>query len=337
LELAPGFGVATTAPDPRAHRAYLKARYHWAQPGDGGFDEALRLLDEALRTAPDFAAAHAALARVNVGVAEYYRRVPLQALGAARESARRTLTLDPANLEARLVLADISRIVDFDWRSARQTYRDVLASNPSIEHAHRGYALLLAVQGRHDDAVRAADVSRELDPLCLVPSLTAAWARYMAGRYDEAVDASAHTLDMEPAYVPARRLLGLALLQAGDPRRAIAELEAGIDTAGGHPQLLTMLAHVYGATGCRDKADALLVNLRAIERDRYVSPYQLALAFAGIEDADAAFEALGRAYRDRDPNLAHVVIEPRFEPLRSDPRYARLLETLNLTKGTRLG
>jgi TolB-like protein/Tfp pilus assembly protein PilF len=336
LELAPGYGAASAAPDPRAHRAYLKARYHWALPGDGGLEEALRLLDEALRIAPDFAAAHGALARVTVGAAEYYRRVPLQALCAARESAQRALTLDPANAEARVVLADISRIVDFDWRAAKEAYRDVLASNPSIEHAHRGYASLLAIQGRHADAVRAADVSRELDPLCFVPSLTAAWTRYMAGLYDEAADVCAHTLEMGPTYVPVLRLRSLALLQAGDARRATAELEAGIDAVGRHPQLLTLLAHVYGATGCRDTAAAVMAELRGMQRDRYVSPYQLALAFAGIDELDAAFDALDRAYRDRDPNLAHVVIEPRFALLRSDTRYARLAETLHLTKGTRI-
>ncbi len=335
LELAPGYGAANAAPDPRAHRAYLKARYHWALPGDGGLEEALGLLDEALQIAPDFAAAHGALARVSVGAAEYYRRVPLQALCAARASAQRALALDPANAEARVVLADISRIVDFDWRAAKEAYRDVLATNPSIEHAHRGYASLLAVQGRHADAVRAADVSRELDPLCLVPSLTAAWTRYMAGQYEEAVEVCGHTLDMGRAYVPALRLRSLALLQAGDGRRAATELEQGISAVGEHPQLLTMLAHVYGSLGRRDAASAVIADLRAVERDRYVSPYQLALAFAGIEDVDAAFTALDRAYRDRDPNLAHVVIEPRFELLRSDTRYARLLETLNLTKGTR--
>jgi TolB-like protein/Tfp pilus assembly protein PilF len=335
LELTPAPQAAARAPDPRAHRAYLKARYHWALPGDGGLEEAVSLLDETLRIAPEFAAAHAALARVTVGAAEYYRRVPVTALRAARASAGRALELDPANSEARLVLADVSRIVDFDWRAARTIYREVLASNPSIEHAHRGYASLLAVQGRIDDAIRAADVSRELDPLCLVPSMMAAWTRYMARRYDDAIDVCQQTMEMGRSYVPAVRVLSLALVQAGDRRRAVAVLEQAIAEVGRHPQLVATLAHVLAVAGRAGDAEALIAELIDGDAQRYVSRYQLALAYLGLGRIDAAFTSLGRAYDDRDPNLAHVAIEPRFEPLRNDPRFDRLLETLNLTRAIR--
>jgi tetratricopeptide (TPR) repeat protein len=226
-------------------------------------------------------------------------------------------------------------MVDFDWTGAKRTYRDVLASNPSIEHAHRGYASLLAVQGRHDDAIRAADVARELDPLCLVPSVTAAWTRYMAGRYDAAVDVCHQTMEMGGWYVPAVRVLGLALLQAGEASEAAAALDQAIAAVGRDPQLVATLAHVSAALGRRDDAEALIVELLDSATQRYVSAYQLALAYVGVDRIDEAFIALERAYRDRDPNLAHVAIEPRFEPLRSDRRFNQLLESMNLTRAIR--
>ena len=184
LELAPDHTKLPSPPPTPAYELYLRSRYLWLQPGDVGLEEAIRVIQDALMMAPDYAAAHAFLSRLMIGAAEYYRRVPIDALRLARESANRALALEPTNAEARISLADISRLVDFDWRAATRGYHDVLAANPSTEVAHRGYALLLTLQGRHSEAIRAADLSREIDPLCLLTSVTAAWTRYMAGDYE---------------------------------------------------------------------------------------------------------------------------------------------------------
>jgi TolB-like protein len=320
------------APDPQAHQAYLKARYHWGRPGDEGYDHALRYLDEALRRAPDYAPALGLLARVQVGAAEYYRANPRLALAAARQAARRSLALDPANAEAQVVTADVARLNDFDWQSAKQGYREALAANPSSEMAHRCYSFLLATQRRFDDAVRAAELARELDPLCLVPSLSVAWARYVSGQYAEVIAECLHTIEMGPTYVPALRLLAAARLQLDDASGAIAGLEQARGLVGDHPHLVAWLAHAHGVAGNCAEGERLISELRSVEDagERYVSQYHLAIAYVGVRSVDAAFGALNQALRDRDPAIAHLAIEPRFEPIRSDPRYATLLREMNL-------
>jgi hypothetical protein len=52
----------------------------------------------------------------------------------------------------------------------------------------------------------------------------------------------------------------------------------------------------------------------------------------GIQRIDEAFDALQRAVSDRDPLASHAVLEPRFASLRSDPRFARLLDSMNLKR-----
>jgi len=332
LELVPRHVLPVVAPNRRAHELYLKARYLWALPGDDGFDEGIQCVGEALRIEPDFGAAYGLLARLQIGAAEYYRQVGRRALEAARDAATRALTHDGGNSEARAALGDVARMADFDWMRAKTLYRDVLASNPSTELAHRGYAVLLSLQGRHDDAIRAADVARELDPLCVMSTMVAAWTRYMACRFDDAIDACRYTLGMGPTYMPAVRLLALARTEVGDYRAAAADLEGAIAHIGPHPNLVSTLAHVYGCSGQESDAMAQLVALRDLERERYVSPYQLALAYLGIGNVDEAFDALDRAVRDRDPLIAHASLEPRFVPLRADSRFARLLESMNLKR-----
>jgi TolB-like protein/Flp pilus assembly protein TadD len=328
LELVPP-SIATRPPEPAAHHAYLRARYQWGRPGDEGYSQALRYLDESIRIAPDFAASHGLRARVLVGAAEYYRDVPRVALAAAHEAAQRALVLDPTNCEAQVVTAEVARMVDFDWDAARQRYREALTSNPSSELAHRGYAFLLGVQGRHEDATRAAELARELDPLCLVPSSSVAWTLYLARRYEDAARECRHTIEMGERYVPAWRLLGAALLQLGDVTAAIDALQDARARAGDHPLVLAWLAHATAMAGDRDEAVRLISALRSIE-DRYVSPYHLAVAFLGIDSIDAAFESLAQAFVDRDPHIAHLIVEPCFDSLRNDARYRRLVGKMNL-------
>src|SRR3954469_11211470 len=296
VELAPMPPADT--PDPHAHQAYLKARYHWDRPGDEGYDDALRYLEESIRYAPAYATSLGLLARIRVGGAEYYRQSPRASLVAAREAASRALAVDPSNCEAQVVIADVDRLVAFDWRGARDGYRAALAANPSSEFAHRGYAYLLAVQRRHDDAIRAAELARELDPLCLVPSIAVAWTRYVAGQFQEAIVECRHTLDMGSAFTPAWRLLAAAHLQLGETRDAVAALEEAHRRSGDNPQLLSWLAHVYGVAGRREEALTALGAV-AVRPGSYVSQYHLALAHVGLGDADAAFDALTQAYVDR--------------------------------------
>jgi TolB-like protein/tetratricopeptide (TPR) repeat protein len=326
VELAPP--SRADVPDPGAHQAYLKARYHWGRPGDEGYDAALGCLDEALRRSPDYAAALGLLARAQIGIAEYYRGAPLAALTRAREAARRALAADPANCEAQVVRADTARMIDFDWRSAAAGYRDALAANPSSELAHRAHAHLLVVQGRYDEGLRAAELARELDPLCLLPSVTIAWSHYAAGRWDDGIGECQHTLELGPAYVPAWRLLAASQLQLGDVAAAVATLEEARRRAGDNPQLICWLAHAHAVDGRVDEAVALLSAVR--DSSRYVSAYHLAIAYVGIGSRDAAFESLTQAYLDRDPALAQLTVEPRFDPLRRDPRCKDLLKKMKL-------
>lgn len=331
MELAPS-PEPPPACAPSAYQAYLKGRYYWNKPFDEGVNEAIAYYQRALDSSPSFGAAHAALARAQVCRAEYYHALPRQALKDAEASALRALALDSTLYEAHLAIADVRRMLDLDWSAAEASYAQAIAHNPSYESAHRAYAVMLSVQGRHAEAIRASERSCELDPLCLVVGTTAGWTRYAAGDLDAAIDHCRNTIDMDPEFMPARRVLAAAYLQAGRQTEALSELESAVSLSEGDsdPTLLACLAHAKAVTGNPRDATALLSRARALERERYVPSYHLAMALLALGDVDQAFEALERAWLDRDPALAGVHVEPRFEPIRSDRRYVDLLERLNL-------
>lgn len=329
---SPVHGVTSST---SAYQEYLKGRYYWNQwvrPDDEGLEEqALAHYSEALRLDPKFAPAHAGIARVHVVRALNYRERPRTALETARAAAKRALELEPQLSEGHLALADIRRMLEWDWRGAEAGYIQAIALNPSQENAHRSYATMLVALLRPDEAIREIDRACELDPLCLVVSTSAAYVRYLAGDYDAALEHCRRTTDMDPQYLPARRIVGAAYLQMGRAHDAIAVLEAAYPEAKHDPVFIAALAHSRASAGDRPGATDLLAVLRRLDRQRHLSGYHLALAHVGIGSTDAAFEALEQAVADADPALAYLAVEPRFEPIRADPRYARLLDLLGLT------
>jgi adenylate cyclase len=221
-------------------------------------------------------------------------------------------------------------MLKWDWRSSEDAYARALMLNPSLESAHRSYAALLITLDRPDEAIREVERACELDPLCLISRLSAAAMRYLAGHDDLAIERCRHTIDMDPGRAAAYRLLGAALLQSGEHDQARAALETAMTLAPDDPISLAWLAHARGVADDVEGATVLLDRLRS--SSRYVPPYHLALAHAGLGDLDAAFLALDNACIDRDPMVAFVTIEPRFEALRSDPRFANLRSQMTLNR-----
>jgi TolB-like protein/Tfp pilus assembly protein PilF len=334
MELTPS-PARPAACDAVAYQAYLKGRYYWNKPFDEGVNkvnEAIVYYQRAIESSPSFGAALAALARAQVCRGEYYHVLPRQALKDAEVSALRALALDPTLHEAHLAMGDVRRMHDFDWSAAEAAYTQAIVCNPSYESAHRAYAVMLSIQGRHAEAIRASDRACELDPLCLVVGTTAGWTRYVAGDVDAAIDHCRNTIDMDPEFMPARRVLAAAYLQAGRHTEALSELESAVSLSDGDsdPMLLAWLAHVKAVTGNRRDAMTLVSRARALGCERYVPSYHLAMALVGLGHVDEAFEALDQAWLDRDPALAAIHVEPRFEPLRGEARYVELLERLKL-------
>jgi tetratricopeptide (TPR) repeat protein len=318
-----------------AYQEYLKGRYHWNRPDDelacmDALDRALASFTQALRIEPNFAPAHAMVARVYIARAEYYAEQPRRALEAARTSAKRALDLEPQLAEAHLALGDVRRLLEWDWRGAELAYAQAMTLNPSQESAHRRYSTMLASLSRHVEAVREAQRACELDPLCLVVGASAAFVCYLAGDYEEAIERCRRTIDLDPQYLPAQRLIGAAYLQAGRRQDGLDALEAAHVAAPQNPIVIAWLAHAKATAGDRTGAADRLARWYKLDRARYLPPYHLALAHVGLGAADAAFAALEQAVADSDPALAHIAVEPRFEPIRSDPRYARLLDLLGV-------
>ena len=90
------------------------------------------------------------------------------------------------------------------------------------------------------------------------------------------------------------------------------------------------MGNIYAATGKPQAAHDLLNKLKQSSQQRAVSPFHVAIVYVGLNEKDQAFEWLEKGYRDRDPEMVTLKIEPRLDGIRSDPRFSDLMRRVGL-------
>ncbi len=124
--------------------------------------------------------------------------------------------------------------------------------------------------------------------------------------------------------------LGMALDQAGATDDAVRSYEDGVRHSRGEPLGLAFLAHGLARAGRIAESRARLAELEAMRKHRYVSAYDLALVHTGLGEPEAALDLLQQGYEERTHWMALLRVEPRLDPLRSHPRFVRLLQAMRL-------
>jgi Flp pilus assembly protein TadD len=124
--------------------------------------------------------------------------------------------------------------------------------------------------------------------------------------------------------------LGLAYTQKGMHEEAIAELQKGFDVSMGHPRIRGMLGYAYAAAGKRAEAQKVLEKLTSAPERRFGDAAAMARVHAGLGETDQAFDWLQEACDERDSLVKWLSVDPTFDDLHSDPRFAELLKQIGL-------
>ena len=310
---------------------YLKGRYCWKRRTEENLKKAIEYFQQAVEKDPTYALAYAGIADCHNNLGWYDLLPPKEAYPRARAAAEKALEMDETLSEAHASLANVIENYDWDLPAAEREYKRAIKLNPGYATAHHWYALCLAEMGRHDEAMAEAERAQKLDPLSLIISTPLGSTFYHARQYDRAIEEGQKTLEMDPTFIPAHWLLGLAYAQKRMYKKAIAEEQMAIDLSAGSSSIFAAcLGNIYSLSGKRGEAKRILDELHKLSKQRYVSPYGIALIYVGLGEKDQAFEWLDKAYDKRDHWLVWLKVEPLLDSLRSEPRFTALLKKMNL-------
>ena len=315
---------------PDAYESFLKGQYvlHQAKR-KADLQRSVAFFEESLRQDPGFAQAYVSLAAAHsqLGTVLVGGRPDTERQLAAA-AVRKALELDPTLGEAHLILGDLAQ-KQWRWAEAESEYRRALELNPNDAEAYASMAQWLLCHGHIDEALTAAERSRDLDRTGN-PDSEIVWILFNARRYDDAIREANSFLQVRPRDPYALWQMGFALIMKGEPERAIPVLQQASAASGRSAGMIDLLAAAYARAGRRDEALRLLDELKARQRTGYVPAASFIIAYMGLGDYDQAFVWIEKACRERSNILQFVKVHPLFDPLRHDPRFAGVVRRVGL-------
>ena len=320
--------VRAPTADLTAYDLYLQATSLRRRITVDDLRRAAACFEQAVARDPSYARAYAGLSHTHFLLAVLAGRSPGGEVAHARASAVKALALDPSRAEGHWALAQVLFVHDWDWAAAAAEFEGALALDPGSIDARHLYAIFLLCQGRLAEAEAQLVRSLAAEPLLPEVHNTLGRVYLAAGQPDRAIQAFGEALALSPAFFYARAARGHAYVQQGRCGDALAEFMGAAATGGASGA--AHLAYGYAACGRREEAVAVLRALLAGDGHRSAPPFQVAAAYAGLHDPDAAFDWLERACAERDLHVAGLNVHPAFAPLRSDPRFGRLLRRMGL-------
>lgn len=313
-----------------AYLLNLKGRFHWNRRTSASLQRAVECFREAADLDQGYALPRVGLAEAYVTIGTRDQIDPREAFARAEEYARAALEIDPDSAEAHAALAAIEEIHRWNWSGAEKRYRQALALQPNSATAMQWYALHLSRRGRHEEARQQMERAAGLDPLSLIIGTNRGLVSYLRRDYSAASDIFNEVLELDPHYEGA--LLGKALtLDLLDDRPSAWRIyDSLLGNSPESPHLLSFYAHSLASGGREDVCRELAARVDAMRTTRFISGIYMALPLLALGQIDEAFRWLETALDQRSAWAVYLMTEPRLDIVRGDPRFAELLERLNL-------
>jgi tetratricopeptide (TPR) repeat protein len=303
-------------PDPQVSAAL-------ARPVKTGAREAYLQGDyaKAVELDPTYASAFARLALDAYFGGLFGLRPPSEAFTSTMQAASRALELDPTQASPQASFALAKLHLQWDWSEAEEGFRRALHLDPADGDVRHLFGHFLLWAGQAEESARECRLGLEVDPFNASSISCLGWHELCAGHEDTALEETRRALALDPNDGWGLMTLGWIYEQKGMYQEALAVQRRAYDTT----IRSASLARLFARSGDRRTAEKILGDLLAESKTKYVSAYDIAVAYSGLDDKARTFDWLNRAYQEHAGYLLFFSADPRFRTLRSDRRSQDLL------------
>jgi TolB-like protein len=314
-----------------AYNEYIQGRYFLAKGGPEAIAAAKQHLEKALAGDPEFALAHDAFAELYWYMGYTGVIAPRKAFSTGIIHAVRAIEVDNRLAESHALLGEFHKTLGYNWPEVHREMALALQLDPNSPLVRTRYAVSeLMPHAQLQEALSELERALELDPLSLLPRLWMGIILLLARRYEEAIQQGKKLLELEPSYYMAYFILGNAYRYLGRLDEALDAQSEAIRLSGEAAWLLGWLGLTLARNGDKLGARSLLDRLRQIGTTGYVPASSFAWIHLGLQEIDIAFRWLDRAVDECDQLMMPIKSYAFLDPIRSDPRFGRLLHKMNL-------
>jgi len=323
-----------------AYEKYLIGRSQMANRSAEGLQRAISSFSASVKDDAQFAPAYVGLADAHSLLNLYAISPPPDAYPKAREFATRALSIDDNLAEAHASMGYIKFYYERDRPAAELEFRRSIQMNPSYAPAHHWFALALSAMNKPVDAASEIQIAGRLDPRSLAIKSAAGIVHFFAGQYQEALAECDRALAIDPAFVPAHKVRRWVYTAMGNFDAARESLERERLNAGGSSEDpgWQIVAAQLSSLDLDEKKTALATLDKAVRsediRGNYFTyAFEIALAYNHLGDTKTALDWIERAEKAGTHSFNMIEADPRIANLRREPRFERLIQKLQKTKG----
>jgi TolB-like protein/class 3 adenylate cyclase/tetratricopeptide (TPR) repeat protein len=313
-----------------AYQLYLTGRYHWSKLTPPDIRKGIGFFQQAIDLDPRYALAYFGLAEANRSLSINADVPSKDCLPQAKAAARKALEIDESLAEAHASLSFSLIWYDWDWANAEREAKRAIALNPNSAHSHFAYAHLLSHQAHHDQAFVEMARARELDPVFLLYRALEGMYFHYARRDAEALVRLQMALDLDPNFWVTHLILGRVYTQQRKYPEAITEFGKARELSHENSEAIASIGYVAALSGDKAKARAIVDELRVLSSEHYIPPVNVGLVFNALGEQSEALASLEKGCEERDVRVTLLKVDPRWDSLRSNPRFAAILRRIGL-------
>src|SRR5438270_1811316 len=311
-----------------AYSAYLKGRHFLLDnKSNATIALAVQYFQRAIALDPNFALGYAGLADAYADQADGDLE-PAKAFALSKQATSRALSISPNLAEAHVSLANELFYAEWKWADAEREYKRALELKPTYEEAHHSYSHYLTLAGRHDEAIKESQLLLRLDPLSSHMNSHLGLAYLQAGQFENAIAQFKKTVALDPTYERVYVHMGLSYESQKMYAEAIASFRKAVSLAGSTIEGQAELARSLIEGGHQNEGLEALRRLEGEAKRRYVSPIDLAGVYTVLGDHEKALTLLETALQQHSGALLTIHQGHEFDPLRSSPRFIRILQAV---------
>jgi len=316
--------------DLEAYNLYLKGRHFWSKITIESLNKGIEYFQQAIVRDPTYALSYAGIADCYILLGIFY--IPSkEAFPRAKLAAEKALEMDKTLAAAHSSLGLVNLLFDWDWPVAERELKRAIKIDPNYAIAHLWYSIYLTIMGKHEYAIVEAKRAQKLDPISPLTTWFLGIIFFYARQYDQAIEESQNSLEIYPDSFLAYLTISQAYIKKGAYNEALAWMKKALEVTESSDQLPIMrLIISYMMKGKIDELNKVIDELGKRLRQDYISPYNIAMIYMAIGQKDQVFKWLERAYEEHDLWIIVLRVDPRFDNLRSDPRYTALLKKIGL-------
>jgi TolB-like protein/DNA-binding winged helix-turn-helix (wHTH) protein len=304
---------------------YLRGRFYWNQRTEVSLKQAIEYFQQSIARAPGYAPSYAALADCYAAMVYGCYLAPATGFAQARAALERARQLDAQAPEVLASEGYLNLYFDWDLNKATRNLEQAIAANPNYATAYDWLGVLYTASRRFNAGRTAFDRARRLDPASLPIRTDLAFHLHYSGRNEEARQELLSILGVDPNFPLAHFWMGRVLSSESNCSGALSELEtASSSSLRDWQPVIAAHGHIAGVCGQPSRALEDLRRLDGIARTRFVTSYGYALIYAGLKDKEQALLWLRKAVEERSHWLVWIRIDPRFDALRSEPRFQEI-------------